>query len=149
MGGLWNRFWWRALCVCGLVFVINVVLPLLAIELFVLSLPPAGPLDFAGGSIVHFRPMPLFLAPPWLAVEAYNLRHKTPVPFGSYIAFAVAFAVILQTTAYVLQTPLREWDRAGMMFLIVDYALACGAGLAAGWGYARLIRKKAQSGMNL
>ena len=149
MGGLWNRFWWRALCVCGLVFVINVIVPLLAIELFVLSARSTGPLDFAGGSIVHFHPMPLFLAPPWLAVEAYNLRRKTPMPFGSYIAFAIAFAVILQMTAYILQIPLHEWSLAAMMFLVVDYALACGAGLAAGWSYARLIGKKTQSAMTV
>jgi len=137
MGGLWRKLWWRALCVLGLVFVITVLVPLLTIALYV-QMQGRDVLDFAGGSVIHIGPLPLFLALPWLAVEFYNLRREVPVPVGSYTAFAVAFAVTLQMMVYV---PLILWSRAGMMVPLVAFALASGAGLVAGWTYARLTRK--------
>jgi len=132
MGGLWRKLWWRALCVVGLVVLIDIALPLMMIAKFVVFNPPAGPLDFAGGSVVHVGPLPLLLLP-WLAVEFYNLRRELPVPFGSYAAFAVAFAASLQMTVDSLKIQ-----------PFIAFALATGAGLAAGWTYARLTRERAR-----
>jgi hypothetical protein len=140
MGGLWRKLWWRALCVLGLVFAVNLV-PILLIAVQI-QLAQRGALDFAGGSVVHFGPLALFLAVPWLAVEGYNLRHEVPAPFGSYVAFAIVFAVTLQMTGYVPQIPRPEWGWAGMLYLLIVFGLASSAGLVAGWAYARLTRKK-------
>ncbi len=144
MGGLWRKLWWRALCALGLVFVVNLV-PLLLIAVQI-QLAQRGALDFAGGSVVPFGPLALFLAVPWavpwLAVEGFNLRREVPAPFGSYVAFAVAFAVTLQMTGYVPQIPRPEWGWAGRLYLLIVFGLSGGVGLAAGWTYARLIRKK-------
>jgi hypothetical protein len=118
------------------------IVPLFPIAVQI-QLAQRGALDFAGGSVVHFGPLALFLAMPWLAVEFHNLRREVPVPFGSYVAYAVAFAVTLQmTVGYGLQIlwPERRW--VGMVIPAIEFGLASGAGLAAGWAYARLTRKK-------
>lgn len=140
MGGLWRKLWWRALCVWGFVFGVGAVAAFVFVALPVLLSPHQGVLDFAGGAVVHLGPAPVLLVPVWLAVEAYNLRRKVPVPFGSYVAFLVVYTATLSLTAWLLYVQVIETGRGA--FPILLYMVACGTGLSAGWAYARLIGKR-------
>jgi len=144
MGGLWGKLWWRTLCAWGLALGVWALSTLALVALPVVVFSPHGVLDFAGGAVVHLNPWgPLICAMvPWLAAEAVNLRRSVPIPFGSYVAFAAAFILIMAMMGYVPEIlhPHRGW--AGIAMPLVAFALAVTAGLAAGSAYARLTGKQ-------
>lgn len=143
MGGLWEKLWWRTLCVWGFVFGLGATAVFAIVYLPVLLTPHRGVLDFAGGAVVHIGPGPFSLVLPWLAVEAFNRGRERPVPFGSYAVFAIVFAVTEALTGWMLYVPGGQPER--LPFLILVYMAACGAGLGAGWAYARMMRRRPAS----
>lgn len=142
MGELWGKLWWRTFSAWVFASAFSAIAIPVGIAISIATFQPHGVLDFAGGSVIHVSPMPAFFVMPWLTVEAYNLRSKTPVPFGSYLAFIAAFTMAMLSLAQVPVTSILHWNWRDTAMVIAAYGLACSAGFAAGWVYLRLAQSR-------